>query len=94
MKIKQICFVVLAIFFVLASVGVAGCIDSDVEKEDGNLTNKEAEDYFALHMHIFVDSETSVMYLYTQRGMTVLLNSDGTPKLYDPQTYTGEVYFF
>lgn len=86
----------LAIFFVLASVGVAGCID--VEKENDTVTNKEVKDNFIIQMRIFVDSETSVMYLCTAQGagigMTVLLNSDGTPKLYDPQMYTGEVYFF
>lgn len=81
----------LAIFFVLASVGVAGCIDNDVEKENNIITYNV---YPAL-LDIFVDSETFVMYLaYRGNGITVLLNSDGTPKLYDPQTYTGEVFFF
>ena len=79
----------LAIFFVLASVGVAGCID--VEKENDITTYT----VYPSLLDIFVDSETFVMYLsYRGNGITVLLNSDGTPKLYDPQTYTGEVYFF
>lgn len=88
----------LAIFFVLASVGVAGCVDE--KDESANLINEAigGDGFYQAHTHILVDSETSVMYLYIAqqggRAMTVLLNSDGTPKLYDPQTYTGKVSFF
>lgn len=32
---------------------------------------------------ILLDSETKVMYLWYDEGLSVMLNSDGTPKLYD-----------
>ena len=50
-------------------------IDSDVETEDRISTT------------LYADKQTNVVYWFTKDGygrtMTVLLNSDGTPVLYD-----------
>jgi hypothetical protein len=32
---------------------------------------------------VYADKETGVIYLYYSNGITALLNSDGTPMLYD-----------
>jgi hypothetical protein len=50
-------------------------IDSNVETED------------RVHTTLYADKQTNVVYLFTKSGygqtMTVMLNSDGTPVLYD-----------
>jgi len=81
---KKIIVFVLAL--VMCAVIFAGCggtkensrfivIDSDTKAE--NLSNTV----------LYVDKQTGVVYWYTHSGygqtMTVLLNSDGTPILYD-----------
>lgn len=81
---KKIIVFVLAL--VMCAVIFAGCggtkensrfiiIDSDIKAE--NLSNTA----------LYVDKQTGVVYWYTHSGygqtMTVLLNSDGTPILYD-----------
>lgn len=37
---------------------------------------------YGLTRSIFVDTETNVLYLRFDRGVTVLLNADGTPMLW------------
>lgn len=81
---KKIIVFVLAL--VMCAVIFAGCggtkgnsrfviIDSDVESED------------RASSALYVDKQTNVVYWFTKSGyaqtMTVLLNSDGTPVLYD-----------
>ena len=81
---KKIIAFVLAL--VMCAVIFAGCggtkensrfviIDSDIKTE--NLSNTA----------LYVDKQTGIVYWYTHSGygqtMTVLLNPDGTPVLYD-----------
>ncbi len=81
---KKIIVFVLAL--VMCAVIFAGCggtkenirfviIDSDVESED------------RISSALYADKQTNVVYWFTKSGygqtMTVLLNSDGTPVLYD-----------
>lgn len=81
---KKIIVFVLAL--VMCAVIFAGCggtkensrfviVDSDIKAE--NLSNTA----------LYVDKQTGIVYWYTHSGygqtMTVLLNSDGTPVLYD-----------
>lgn len=81
---KKIIVFVLAL--VMCAVIFAGCggtkensrfviIDSDVESED------------RISSALYADKQTNVVYWFTKGGygqtMTVLLNSDGTPILYD-----------
>ena len=81
---KKIIVFVLAL--VMCAVIFAGCggtkensrfviIDSDVKSED------------RISSALYADKQTNVVYWFTKSGygqtMTVLLNSDGTPILYD-----------
>lgn len=82
---KKIIVFVLAL--VMCAVIFTGCgggtkensrfiiIDSDVESED------------RFSSALYADKQTNVVYWFTKSGygqtMTVLLNSDGTPVLYD-----------
>ena len=81
---KKIIVFVLAL--IMCAVIFAGCggtkensrfviIDSDVESEN------------RISSALYADKQTNVVYLFTKSGygqtMTVLLNSDGTPMLYD-----------
>ena len=75
--------IVAIILVVMMSCSIfAGCgnsrfviIDSNVESEDRIITA------------LYADKQTNVVYWFTKSGygqtMTVLLNSDGTPVLYD-----------
>lgn len=78
--------IVFALALVMCAVIFAGCggtkensrfviIDSDVESED------------RLSSALYADKQTNVVYWFTKSGygqtMTVMLNSDGTPVLYD-----------
>ena len=81
---KKIIVFVLAL--IMCAVIFAGCggtkensrfviIDSDVESEN------------RISSALYADKQTNVVYWFTKSGygqtMTVLLNSDGTPMLYD-----------
>lgn len=81
---KKIIVFVLAL--VMCAVIFAGCggtkensrfviIDSDVESEN------------RISSALYADKQTNVVYWFTKSGygqtMTVMLNSDGTPVLYD-----------
>lgn len=78
--------IVFALALVMCAVIFAGCggtkensrfviIDSDVESED------------RISSALYADKQTNVVYWFTKSGygqtMTVMLNSDGTPVLYD-----------
>ena len=66
------------------ALSLTACIDDTVEYED-TVTGRAAmfevhkidPDYF-----IFVDKETGVCYLENCYGITVMLNADGTPKIW------------
>ncbi len=80
---KIIVFVLALVMCITIFAGCGGTkensrfiiIDSDIKAE--NLSNTA----------LYVDKQTGVVYWYTHSGygqtMTVLLNSDGTPILYD-----------
>ena len=79
-KIVAIILVLMMSCFIFAGCGTKEnsrfvIIDSNVESEDRTITA------------IYADKQTNVVYLFTKSGygqtMTVLLNSDGTPVLYD-----------
>ena len=80
-KIVAIILVLMMSCFIFAGCGGTKensrfiIIDSDIKAE--NLSNTA----------LYVDKQTGVVYWYTHSGygqtMTVLLNSDGTPILYD-----------
>ena len=80
-RIVAIILVVMMSCFIFAGCGGTKensrfvIIDSDINTE--NLSNTA----------LYVDKQTGVVYWYTHSGygqtMTVLLNSDGTPVLYD-----------
>lgn len=56
-------------------------------KPESSMIKIESGDVEGLCYTIFADKETKVMYIFTQSsykgGLTVMLNSDGTPKLYE-----------
>lgn len=79
-KIVAIILVLMMSCFIFAGCGTKEnsrfvIIDSDVETEDRIITA------------LYADKQTNVVYWFTKSGygqtMTVLLNSDGTPVLYD-----------
>ena len=78
---KRLIAIILAITMTLS---LTACIDDTVEYED-TVTGRAAmfkvhkidSDYF-----IFVDKATGVCYLEDRYGITVMLNADGTPKIW------------
>lgn len=80
-KIVAIILVLMMSCFIFAGCGGTKensrfvIIDSNVESEDRIITA------------LYADKQTNVVYWFTKSGygqtMTVLLNSDGTPVLYD-----------
>lgn len=80
-KIVAIILVLMMSCFIFAGCGGTKensrfvIIDSNVESED------------RLSSELYADKQTNVVYWFTKSGygqtMTVLLNSDGTPVLYD-----------
>ena len=80
-RIVAIILVVMMSCFIFAGCGGTKensrfvIIDSNVESEDRIITA------------LYADKQTNVVYWFTKSGygqtMTVLLNSDGTPVLYD-----------
>ena len=79
-KIVAIILVLMMSCFIFAGCGTKEnsrfvIIDSNVESEDRIITA------------LYADKQTNVVYWFTKSGygqtMTVLLNSDGTPVLYD-----------
>lgn len=80
-KIVAIILVLMMSCFIFAGCGGTKensrfvIIDSDVEAED------------RISTALYADKQTNVVYWFTKSGygqtMTVLLNSDGTPVLYD-----------
>lgn len=75
-KIVAIILVLMMSCFIFAGCGTKEnsrlvIIDSNVESED------------RMWSRLYADKQTNVVYLFTEGGVTVLLNSDGTPVLYD-----------
>ena len=75
-RIVTIILVVMMSCFIFAGCGTKEnsrfvIIDSNVESED------------RMWSRLYADKQTNVVYWFTEGGMTVLLNSDGTPVLYD-----------
>ena len=72
----------LRIFVLLVSVilCISGCSSTDTDNSVGDVSRTR----------IFVDSETNVMYTWYKSGygagMSIMLNADGSPKLYDQST--------
>ena len=90
---KKVLCVILVLMMVLA---LASCAKKDGDKAYHSSrfivveeNNGAAMDLFGYYKEtVFYDKETGVMYLgvraYNQLAMTVLLNSDGTPMIYQP----------
>lgn len=79
---KRLIAIILAATMALS---LTACIDDTVEYED---TVTERAAMFEVHKidpayFIFVDKETGVCYLEDCYGITVMLNADGTPKIWE-----------
>lgn len=64
-----------------ATLLITGCESVNVSAEqDEKIITVERGSYYA----IFADNDTGVMYLYIRNhgGLTVMLNADGTPKIW------------
>ena len=74
----------ILVLMVLILLCVSGCT-SNVSTDTSTNTSKPVHDIS--YTTIFVDYETNVMYTWYKSGygagMSVMLNADGTPKLYD-----------
>ena len=77
----------ILVLMVLILLCVSGCA-SNVSTDTSTNTSKPVHDIS--YATIFVDYETNVMYTWYKSGygagMSVMLNADGTPKLYDETT--------
>lgn len=83
----------------LASVmmfGLAGCVDTTklrLEADDATYNVYSEDDRFmkidSINGWIYVDKETKVQYLFVKRytggGLTVLVNAEGNPLLYEEE---------
>lgn len=90
MKNKKILTIVICLFMII--FGLVACATSTVNATDssnnynGNMFTKVESglsDFYVVY-----DNETKVMYavsdgLYNRGTLTMLVNADGTPKLYD-----------
>lgn len=80
---------------IIGIIALCGC-ENKVETVDGTTNFTSVSDTAILwNGYTFYDNETGVMYLYIEgggigKGVTVLLNADGTPKLYGHAEYAIE----
>lgn len=94
---KSIIIILIVAILVIATIGFCGCddkkstnygsIDNDrfvVIQHNDLKTSVFGEDEYTI---VLYDKETKVMYLFVKNGygggLTVLVNADGTPMLYE-----------
>ena len=78
----------LAVFMLVIALCISGCSLIGSSSDTPSTTTKPVHDI--IYSNIFVDYETNVMYAWHKSGygagMSVMLNADGSPKLYDKST--------
>lgn len=89
-KLGLVISITLAMFL---GLGLVGCSDSELETKTSP-ASEVAEENILVEVNssgnatTYYDPDTKVMYLwvsgYRKGGLTVMLNADGTPKLYKP----------
>ena len=90
---KAITIILIVAILVIATIGFCGCddkkstIDNDrfvVIQHNDLTTSVFGKDEYTI---VLYDKETKVMYLFVKNGygggLTVLVNADGTPMLYE-----------
>lgn len=87
MRKKLILSILIAVIVIAAVVVLCGCDDGQPSEDRFiRIERVSFEDGFGVG-DLFYDKETKVIYLYVyrgaHRGITVLLNADGTPMLYE-----------
>lgn len=91
---KKLGLVITIILAMFLGLGLLGCsFDSELETKTAS-SSDVAEENVLIEVNssgnatIYYDPDTNVMYLwisgYRKGGLTVMLNADGTPKLYKP----------
>ena len=74
----------IVIFMIISIMLFCGCAPVSSNMDD---KNTYCDDFILVENSagrgIYVDQNTRVMYIYIGSGMSVILNSDGTPMLWD-----------
>ncbi len=101
--IKKTSIFVALVFILLSFTVVAGCISTEtkdtIDFRDSNNGQSKID-----NIEFWVDSQTGVIYIYTYQysrrtgsistTFELLVNSNGTPRIYDPKTDLMPVYKF
>ena len=90
---NKILIVISTILLLLAIISIAACNSQSVDASNYNndyYENMFTRVYTDTDFYVVCDNETKVMYvvsdgLYNCGSLTMLVNADGTPKLYDGQ---------
>ena len=88
---NKILIVISTILLLLAIISIAACNSQSVDASNYNddyYKNMFTRVYIDIDFYIVYDNETKVMYAvsdghYNRGNFTMLVNADGTPKLYD-----------
>ena len=88
-KIKLISLIFVLILLFTACNTLTNSVDATPEPKyiEETMIEIESGNVDGIHYRIIADKETKVMYIFTKAGygggLTAMLNSDGTPKLYE-----------
>lgn len=76
--------ILLVVIGVVAAFRVFKASDKEMEDKSRTMIKIESRDSTYSNFDIFYDSQTKVMYIINYHGgVAVMLNPDGTPKLYE-----------
>lgn len=76
---KKILFILLLL--IMPVMLLCGCGVSEEAETNGGADRFKEISYE--NCSVYIDKETKVMYLSVKRGLTVMLNADGTPMLWE-----------
>lgn len=90
---KSITIILIVAILVIATIGFCGCDDKKSTNNDRFVVIQHNEISPSLfgdeYVLVLYDKETKVMYLFVKNGygggLTVLVNADGTPMLYEEE---------
>lgn len=97
MKKMRIWVLMLVAIFIFSGYHCVHTDNNDADELYDNYTTEPEERHESIFHNVWyineaydtrilLDSETNVMYLWYYEGLSVMLNADGTPKLYDEST--------
>lgn len=85
--------IISTVLLLLTTISIAACNSQSVDVSNYNSNDMFARVYTDNDFYVIYDNETKVMYAvssgggrfngYNRGNLTMLVNADGTPKLYD-----------